>query len=514
MINRRDFLKLTFISTFYPHILTSCGKKAENLQTFPQGIASGDPKPNGITLWTRINPYVFDKEYISVEISNRPDFSDILVKQTGKIEPSKNYTAKFYITSEELLPWSKYYYRFIYKDKKSKTGTFKTLPDKNQNVEKIRFAVLNCQDYSTGNFFTHKHLAEENIDFVLFLGDYIYEYSYDKEAKKVLREIYLPSGNDVASDIEDYYYLYNTYKSDIYLQEVHRKFPFIAVWDDHEYANDCYGYHAPDHFIKEEQKLKNLRIQANKAWFYNMPVNIPFSETSYDSIKVYRSFQFGNLMKLILTDERLFRSEHPCGERKFQRYLIKGCGNEKSPGRTMLGETQLDWFFNQLDNYQIWTVWANPVSFMELKLNDYYISFDSWDGYQYEREKILFKIKEENIKNMFILTGDLHSFVSGYPRLDGENVVPEFITTSATSSNLNEILPIDIDVSFLEELILLENKHIKYFNSSTNGYSIIEVYKDYVDITFKSVDILNLKKNVKIEKKFRIYSDTGEFKEI
>ncbi len=482
-------------------------------------MASGDPQSNGIVLWTRINPDFYDKETIIVEISDTPDFKSILISREEKINFIENFTVKSYIHDNKLRSWSKYYYRFRYKKFISPVGSFKTLPAKNQKISSIKFGVLNCQDYSTGNFFAHKYLAEEDIDFVLFLGDYIYEYSYDKGAKDVLRKLRLPSGNEIASGIEDYYYLYNSYRSDPYLKELHRKFPFIVIWDDHEYANDCYGYFAPDHFIKDEKELKKLRIQANKAWFFSMPVNVDFKPDKYDSIKAYRSFDFGTLAKIILTDERTFRSSHPCGEGRFDRYLTKGCDNEKSSNRTMLGSKQLKWFFDLLENSsQKWNIWANPVCFMKLKFNDRFISLDSWDGYQYERSLILNKIKklkeENHLENIFILTGDLHSFVSGYAKLEDEYITAEFITTSATSSNLNEILPVDIDVDILEELIMLENEHLKYFNSSTNGYTIIEVKENYVDIVFKAVDIHNVKKGVKIKRKFRIYSGNVEFEEI
>jgi len=493
----------------FPSILVSCEDKNDNgSSVFPQGIGSGDPKPNGIVLWTRVNPEIFDNHQITVEISEDSSFRDILISKTEYINLQENFTVKSYITSSKLNPWQKYYYRFRYKNHLSSIGMFKTLPEKNQEIEKVRFGVLNCQDYSVGNFYAHRYLAQEDLDFVLFLGDYIYEYSFDKEADKVLRKLNLPSGNEIASALEDYYYLYNTYKSDMYLQELHRKFPFLVVWDDHEYANDCYGYNAPDHFIKDEEYLKNLRTAASKAWFYSMPVDVQVE--SFDKIKIYREFCFGDLMKIILTDERSYRSSHPCGERKFQRYLSQGCGEEKSPDRTMLGEEQLNWFFYQLSsNEQRWTVWANPVAFMKLKLDNRYISFDSWDGYQYERDLILQKIKQIQLKNLFILTGDLHSFVGGFAQLDEENIVPEFITTSATSSNLDEIVPIDVDL--LESLVSLENEHIKYFNSSTNGYTIVEMTKDYTDIIFKSVDIQNADKGIKIKRNFRLYLNNTKF---
>ncbi len=429
-----------------------------------------------------------------------------------------NFTVKAYIKSSLLEPWKKYYYRFKYSSKYSQIGTFKTLPDENQQIEHIRFAILNCQDYSTGYFVAHKFLLEEEIDFVLFLGDYIYEYAYDKDAKKVIRKLQLPSGYHVASTEEDYHFLYNVYKSQKYLQELHRKVPFICIWDDHEYANDCYKYFAPDHHIKDENTLKNLRISANKAWFYNLPVNVPFNTSSYNSIQVYREFTFGNLLKVIITDERLFRSPHPCGEGKIEERLFsKGCGIEKNSDRTILGEEQLNWFFYQLENSgQRWIFWGNPVMFMEMKLDKRYITFDSWDGYQYERDMILTKIEElkttNRLDNFVILTGDLHSFVAGYAKSDSGISVPEFITTSASSSNLDEIIPVDLDVDIIEELIKMQNKHIEYINAQINGYTIVDVYPEFTTITFKGVNAKDPNSNIKTLKTFRIDHKSNRFK--
>ncbi len=523
-MNRRDFFKLLLFFSATGDIY-SCidieDKDNDSDIFFPQGVASGDPKENGIVLWTRINPDIFESNYIELEISKDPKFQEIIHRETSLVNEEVNFTVKAYVENDNLKPWNNYYYRFKYKNVYSETGKFKTLPSRNQDIERVRIGVINCQDFSTGYYNAHYHLLTENPDFILFLGDYIYEYSKDKNAKRTVREISLPSGKDLASSEEDYHYLYNTYRSDKYLKELHRNFTFLIIWDDHEYANDCYGFYAPDHFIKDEESLKKLRISANRAWFYNLPVDVPFSDEFYNGIRTYRHFRFGSLFEITLTDERLYRSPHPCGEGTFRnRYLTEGCGTEEEPYMTMLGDEQKDWFFEKIENSDTkWFFWGNPVLFVPLKFEDYYVSLDSWDGFQYERSQILQKVKNEkekgSLKNFITLTGDIHSFVAGYAELDGEVVFPEFATISATSSNIDELIPFNLDVKLIEKTIKMSNKHIKYFNSHSNGYTIVDIYPDFVEVTFKKVTtVLDKKSELKTEKIFRIYSGEDKFVEI
>ena len=340
-MNRRTLIK-TLLSGFGISLFgceiggdDDCSSKNSDC-IFPQSIASGDPSPSGIVLWTRINPdYIQDKK-VKYQIAEDKDFNNIVVEGYEDINTDGNHTVKVFIDNQ-LNSWRTYYYRFIYQNTTSKVGRFKTLPEENQNIQEIKFVYLSCQDYANGYYTSYPHVVNEDIDFIVWLGDYIYEEYEDPDS--IVREINLPSGYSMVHTLEDYYYLYNTYKSDKNLQLLHENFAFIPVWDDHEFANDCYGYHAPDHdFKNDDDKLKKLRLEATKAWYENLPVNVPYNKDAQDiyNIQTYRSFKYGNLMELILTDERLYRSPHPCGEGDYgERFLAKGCRNEKSEDRTM-----------------------------------------------------------------------------------------------------------------------------------------------------------------------------------
>lgn len=514
-MNRRTLIKTLLsgfgISLFGCEIGGDNDNSSKNSDCiFPQSIASGDPSPSGIVLWTRINPdYIQDKK-VKYQIAEDKDFNNIVVEGYEDINTDGNHTVKVFIDNQ-LNSWRTYYYRFIYQNTTSKVGKFKTLPEENQNIQEIKFVYLSCQDYANGYYTSYPHVVNEDIDFIVWLGDYIYEEYEDPDS--IVREINLPSGYSMVHTLEDYYYLYNTYKSDKNLQLLHENFAFIPVWDDHEFANDCYGYHAPDHdFKNDDDKLKKLRLEATKAWYENLPVNVPYNKDAQDiyNIQTYRSFKYGNLIELILTDERLYRSPHPCGEGDYgERFLAKGCRNEKSEDRTMLGETQKNWFLNKVQQSGAkWIFWGNPVIFMKFKINEYYIDFDAWDGFQYERNEIIQNIKnlKENgqVENFIILTGDLHSFVAGNISEDFETdfIFPEFVSGAVSSSNLAEVLKKDYgfqDLDLLEGLIKHSNDHIKYINLTEHGYSVVHVKKDEVKIVFKMVSTIK-KKTACIEK--------------
>ena len=523
-MNRRNLIKS--LLTGFGFSLFGCGTGGGNNeepstekteQIFPQSIASGDPTPYGIILWTRINPEFVNEKEVKYQISTDKEFKDIVVEGFEEINTDGNSIVKVFIENE-LEPWRTYYYRFIYRGTKSKTGKFKTLPEQEQDIQNISFVYMSCQDYVNGYFTSYPHVVNEDIDFVVWLGDYIYETA--EYSSTSVREINLPSGKDKAQGLEDYYYLYNTYKSDKNLQLLHENFAFIPVWDDHEYANDCYGYHAPDHnFKNDENKLKKLRLEATKAWYENLPVNVPYNPDGQDiyNIQIYRSFRYGKLMELILTDERLYRSSHPCGEDQFtERYLVEGCGEEKDSDRTMLGKNQRNWFLNKVESSNSeWVFWGNPVMMMKFKIDKYYLTFDDWDGYQYERKLILQKIKslkdENKLKNFVVLTGDLHSFVVGKLSSDfkSDAIAEEFVVGSVSSSNLSEILSDVYNNPILdfEDAAKLFNKHIEYINSHDHGYALVKVNKFYTKITFKKVETIKEDtSDIKELKSFIVYN--------
>ena len=217
-------------------------------RAFPQGIASGGPTPSGVILWTRVAPDVYDPdEPVAVVVAHDEDMEETAYR--GIIADSEairahDHTVKVDLDGE-LDPDATYHYRFVHDGVASRVGRCRTLPAPDASPERVSFAVLTCQNYQNGYYGAYHHVAEEDVDFLVHVGDFIYESATDHftglgSPDLPDRQLSLPSGNDRAHTLEDYRYLYRTYKSDRFLREALRRHTLIPAWDDHEIANDIY----------------------------------------------------------------------------------------------------------------------------------------------------------------------------------------------------------------------------------------------------------------------------------
>ena len=390
-------------------------------------------------------------------------------------------------------------------------------------------------------------MATEDIDFVVFLGDYIYETVGDTSFQSGLRPLQLPSGQPAASTLEDYRFLYQTYNADPDLQSVREQFAFITIWDDHEFANDCFKVNAPDQF---PFRKPDLRQAANQAWAEHTPTSIAFNadEGPLASVQLYRTFKFGNLLELVMTDERLHRDGPPCDDLNAQqqhylttkRYITPDCPQRSDAGRTMLGYKQRQWFLNQVCNSsRTWKIWGNEVMTMQLKVlsalatqllgqptPDLFVTLDQWDGYPAERALLFKTLRDAGVKNFVTITGDLHTFVTGYQKVNFDDPLDppmgvEFVVGSTTSSNFAEqsgpgslgvpLPPIDIITQVLQG----SNPHVKYFNSATHGYNLVEVTPDALTCTLKAVsDITKPEATLSTLKTYRVPRDQVSIQDI
>ncbi|HAA32638.1 MAG TPA: phosphodiesterase [Cyanobacteria bacterium UBA8553] len=510
---------------------------------FPQSVASGDPQPNGITLWTRI-ACTASSARVAIEISSNPSFSGQTLRGvTVDTNPQRDYTVKAKITSPELKPFQTYYYRFIFNGTASRTGRFKTLPAPNANVDRVRFAYVSCSDYTNGYFNAYTYLAQEDVDFVVHLGDYIYETVNDPSFQNAqVRRIQLPSGNSQAETLEDYRFLYKTYKSDANLQRVHENFAFINVWDDHEFANDCYQIYDTDSADEQQNRAPNRRQAASQAWVEYTPASISFdaNQEPLTALRIYRSFAFGNLLELVMTDERLYRDGPPCGLEMRQRYVTPGCANRNNPNRTMLGNTQRDWFLNKIRNSsRIWKIWGNEVMTMQLKVlstfatvffrqftPDLFIVLDQWDGYPAERAQIFSSVRQAGVKNFVTITGDLHTFVAGYQKVNFDSPTEPpvgvcFVVGSISAANFSEQSVFSASgsptppINQVTQILRASNRHLKYFNSATHGYNLVEVTPQSLTCTMKAVDtVTEPQANLRTLKAYVVPRDQIQIQEV
>lgn len=358
-MNRRELLKKAgFLTTSVAVFgLAGCNSNDDdpvNLPflkkyRFPQGVMAADPKPDSIILWTRVvDPNDDDiKEVpstranvkVMLEVSMTEAFTDALATPiTLTAQAMYDNTIRHKLTG--LNPATTYYYRFRAEAGVSRVGRFKTAPALNADVAALNFAFMACQDWSVNHWIGLSALVTHNLDFVVHLGDYIYEAagdSYQSEKVEGLHtKIIMPSNSrkpnnpnaQIAVTTEDYRYLYKKYRSDERLQALHARFALIAIWDDHEFSDDCWQNNEtytngtidltalplPMSPASDTTAQTPRRRSANRAWFEFMPADIPaLDETAADdfkTVKIYRDLQFGKLAHFVMTDERLYRADH------------------------------------------------------------------------------------------------------------------------------------------------------------------------------------------------------------
>ena len=482
-------------------------------KVFPQSVASGDPAADGIVLWTRVQPRGNGSALpanVGWQIAVTSSFTSPLIEGMAAVTATSDGTVRFFVQSSALQPFTQYYYRFIADGVVSRTGRFKTLPATTADLQDLKLGVVVCQDFNAGYYTAYSYLAAEPVDYIVFLGDYVYEYAAQDDAPAVRARPTLPSGGATPQSLADYRALYQTVRSDRNLQAAHEHFAWIQLWDDHEFYNDCHQDFHPDTLpagATATTPFPDLRKAANQAWAEYSFSNVAFDPAQdwSQSIRIYRSFLFGKLAQLVVTDERLYRDGPPCGDQTAQRYATLGCANRTNPSRTMLGSTQRSWFLDEVTGSKAtWKLWANEVMLMQLKLGTTFIDLDQWDGYPAERATLLSTIANAGVNNFVALTGDLHTFLAGELRTNFDNpldpsVGVELMVGSISSSNFADQTasaanvdnaPIKIygmKIDAIEPLVLASNPHIKYFNSSTHGYMVVEVTPQALNCTFKAV---------------------------
>lgn len=407
---------------------------------FPQSIASGDPRPDSVILWTRVTPaslgvaavaptgndvairlIVTTTDNTALLGSNAALTGATIVDTRLSVLASFDNTVRNKVTG--LQAGQTYFYQFIAGDVRSNVGRFKTAPAANADVAQLQFAYLTCQDWSVNHWGAMDYIAKnENLDFIIHLGDYIYEtvgaafQTGNAEARHTALQ--LPDGTALlnadgttgkakyATTLADYRYLYKMYRSDPRQQAVHERFAYIAIWDDHEFSDDAWK----DAVTYENNSLDSTgnnihqtsrRRTANQAWFEFMPadVSLDAANTGFQNIQIYRDFQFGKLMQLVMTDERLYRSDHIVPESLFNpatgkalnssmgtRYVVPqdvfnlmeaqkitaatAMTGDPLSDVSMLGKTQRDWWKNKMQtSTNTWKIWGNEVCLMRMGLN-------------------------------------------------------------------------------------------------------------------------------------------------
>ena len=433
------------------------------LAPFYHGVASGDPLSDRVIIWTRITPStaVQPGEVLNVSWRVANDVAMNSIVSTGSTTTSslRDFTVKVDVTG--LNPKTCYYYDFTYDGTTSIVGRMKTAPS--TTADSVRFAVVSCSDYQDGYFNAYASIVERNdIDAVLHLGDYIYEYEASPGTDGRTSE----PANEIIS-LSDYRTRYSHYRLDTDLRNVHQQYAFISVWDDHETANNSWKDGAGNHTPGTEGDWSTRKASGKQAYFEWMPVR----EQSEDSTRLYRKITYGNLLNLYMLDTRLEGREEQVGATSAEI---------NNPDRTILGIDQYNWLESELENSTAqWNILGQQVMMAPLRALGAILNTDQWDGYPAERTKLYNHILDNNIQNLVVLTGDIHTSWAndlphtGYNSSTGAGSAGvEYVITSVTSPSSPLGLP--------SSVISAANPHIKWSDLTKKGYLVLDINQQRV----------------------------------
>lgn len=453
------FISCSAILFAQDHLSASRSDVDNALAPFYHGVASGDPLSDRVILWTRItsqNP----SETVGWQIATDINFTNIVNSGSVTTDASRDYTVK--VDATGLQPDTWYYYRFSNNSVYSLTGRTRTFPTGNSN--NLRFAVVACSNYQSGFFNAYRDIVNKNdVDAVIHLGDYYYEYGHDDFDPGIDSSRLHEPATEILS-LADYRQRNSQYKLDPDLRTIHQQYPFVCVWDDHETANDSWMNGAENHNNNEGawNDRKNAALQAYFEW-------IPIRDVHNSVDTIHRLIPMGGLLDLIMIDTRLQGREVQAGTTG---------ATVTDTNRTMLGATQLAWFKQQLSNSTAkWKIVGNQVMVSPLKILGQAVNQDQWDGYPAERNKILTHIESNNIDNVVILTGDIHTSwgndipvdLSSYTASTGAgSVAVEYVCTSVTSGSF---ITFSVPVSIIQTF----NPNVKYADLAKRGYLLLDV---------------------------------------
>jgi alkaline phosphatase D len=475
---------------------------------FRHGVASGDPEPHSVLLWTRVTPTpdatpgsgVGGRVTVTWEVARDPDFRRVVRRGRFETGPGRDHTVKLEVDGLEPATW--YHYRFRYDGTSSRVGRTRTAPARDALPENLRFGVVSCANWQAGWFSAYRGLAaRDDLHAVLHLGDYLYEYGpgeYGYGQGDVDIRPHDPAHEMVA--LADYRRRHAQYKTDPDLQDAHAKFPWIITWDDHEVTNDQWRDGAENHQDTEGEYAAR-RARAHRAFDEWIPARMDGTARLGDGDRLFRRLQFGQLAEVSMLDLRSYRDQQ-VEQAAFPVPPVDG--GVSDPERTITGEQQLAWLKSSLDQDRAqWKVIGNPVMIAPVDfgslphdlidpVNDVTgllprdglpYNVDQWDGYTADRRRVFDHIRDHGVKDALFVTGDIHSGwacelpydAATYPVGDSAGV--EFVCSSVTSNNLKDITgtPARTTSVAVEEGIKANNRHIKYLNFDDHGFSVLDL---------------------------------------
>ena len=460
---------------------------------FTLGVASGDPTPDGVVLWTRlaVEPLAEDgmggmpnaSFDVKWEVAKDRRFHRRVASGTERARPEWGHSV--HVELDGLEPSEKYYYRFKTGRWVSPTAVTRTAPALGTMPEQLRMAFASCSQYEHGYFTAYRHMAESEPDLILHLGDYQYEYK-----KGVYNS---PDGNvrdhegPETITLATYRQRHAQYKADADLQAAHAAAPWLVVWDDHEFENN-WADEVPE--AGSDTPLPEDFLERRKAAFKAYWENMPLRRTSVPQgidMQLYRRVEWGQLVRFHMLDTRQYRDDQACGDG-----WNNDCAEAWDEKRTITGDAQEDWLVEGFQSSTArWDVIGQQVFFAQRDADAGPIkrtSMDGWDGYTASRDRIIQGWTEAEVRNPVVLTGDVHThwaseLLADFDDPDSERVGVELVATSITSGG-NGVDSVPEDNSALQM-----NPHIKFRNAQ-RGWVQTTITPEQMDVDFQVVPIV------------------------
>jgi alkaline phosphatase D len=479
---------------------------------FALGVASGSPLHDSVVLWTRLvgsDARELGNDAIAVrwEVAHDEQFGRIV--QSGQAQALPELAHSVHVEVAGLEPDRWYFYRFMAGDATSAVGRTRTFPAPDAQMAKLRLAYASCQRWEHGYFSAYRHMREENLDAVLFLGDYIYEYPGAVNAVR-------PTPGGWAIRLADYRYRYALYKSEPELQAMHASCPWIVTWDDHEVQNDYAGLHSGDG--RQAPDFAARRTAAYQAYYEHMPVRASALTQAVRGLqagaetRLYSRQRIGRLASLIVLDDRQYRDRHACtagGKPGSSEVDPAGCALLDDPARTLLGAAQERWLDASFASAGPgWTILAQQTLFGQRNLaapgQGRLFWNDGWDGYPAARQRVTESLARHHVSDTVLLGGDMHENWVGHIKADYDNpesatLGVEFCGTSITSrSDGNKRVP----------AWLAGNPHFVFADAQRKGYGVAEFTLKQMTATLRVVDDVT-KRDTRIETLARFAVEAG-----
>ena len=467
-LDRRDLLTGGLALLGLGAARRASGRSLFQPSAFPLGVASGDPTPDGVVLWTRLaldplNGGGMPPEDVEVvwEVARDERMADVVQRGTTLAATVLGHSV--HVEVDGLEPGRWYWYRFRSGADESAVGRTRTLPAAGSPVDRLRFAFASCQHYEQGYYTAYQHMAEDDLDLVFHLGDYIYE--YEGRDGRVRRH----TGDEIEL-LDEYRDRYALYRSDPDLQAAHAAFPWVVTWDDHEVDNNYANDVSEEEGLPAELFLRR-RAAAYQAYYEHMPLRRA-SLPDGPRLQLYRGFDWGGLASFHVLDTRQYRTDQPCGDGR-----TSVCDGIHDPAATLLGDRQERWLTERLDRSAgRWQVIPQQVQMTRVDWQSgdgESYGMDVWSGYEAARRRLMEFLAARRPSNPLVLTGDIHSNWVADLKVDyrdeGAPVVgTELICTSISSGGDGR------DSFDAAEGMLAENPWVKFFNAQ-RGYVRCEV---------------------------------------